>query len=418
MSTVLEDLLFNTLKLQPAECSGKVVVVTGAGRSIGEQVARAFAWLGAEVVIAELSTQGQRVADTICQAGGKALFVQTDVSDSASVNRLAQTVHHALGPVSILVNNAIRIADVLVVDMDEALWDSILAVNLRGTFLTSKTFLPDMLMRRDGAIINMVSTEAMPGLSAYIASKQGILGLSQSMALEVGPAGVKVIPFAPGMVDTPGIRGVSGSLAPRLGMIQDAFLNLSLYPAYEGLMPPEHAGAATAYLALRLASEFHGLAVTGYEVLERAGYLKPAAEMVAQIVDPLEEESPKVANRLIAADVVRQASAVGDIVAETAREFEKLPAFVRPLAWAGFKSKAGASLNDWQKMLASHQQDIAQLAQTLGPRLEKLVVYYQGVPAETARFTRDKVMLDEVSCLSQQRIQAIQELIRLLAGYS
>ena len=241
MSTVLEDLLFNSLKLQPAECSGKVVVVTGAGRGIGEQVARAFAWLGAEVVIAELSTQGQRVADTICQAGGKALFVQTDVSDSASVDRLAQTVHHALGPVSILVNNAIRIADVLVVDMDEALWDSILAVNLRGTFLTSKTFLPDMLMRRDGAIINMVSTEAMPGLSAYIASKQGILGLSQSMALEVGPAGVKVIPFAPGMVDTPGIRGVSGSLAPRLGMTQDAFLNLSLHPGYEGLMPPEHA---------------------------------------------------------------------------------------------------------------------------------------------------------------------------------
>src|SRR5450759_1644222 len=352
MSTVLEDLLFNSLKLQPAECSGKVVVVTGAGRSIGEQVARAFAWLGAEVVMAELSTPGQRVADTMCQAGGKALFVQTDVSDSASVDRLAQTVHHALGPVSILVNNAIRIADVLVVDMDEALWDSILAVNLRGTFLASKTFLPDMLMRRDGAIMNMVSTEAMPGLSAYIASKQGILGLSQSMALEVGPAGVKVIPFAPGMVDTPGIRGVSGSLAPRLGMTQDAFLNLSLHPGYKGLMPPEHAGAATAYLALRLASEFHGQAVTGYEVLERAGYLKPAAEMVAQIVDPLEEESPKVANRPIAADVVRQAIAVGNIVAETAREFDKLPAFVRPLAWAGFKSKAGASLNDWQKILA------------------------------------------------------------------
>jgi hypothetical protein len=99
-------------------------------------------------------------------------------------------------------------------------------------------------------------------------------------------------------------------------------------------------------LALRLASEFHGQAVTGYEVLERAGYLKPAAEMVAEIVDPLVEESPKVANRPIAADVVRQACAVGNIVAETAREFDKLPAFVRPLAWAGFKSKAGASLND------------------------------------------------------------------------
>jgi mevalonate kinase len=69
-------------------------------------------------------------------------------------------------------------------------------------------------------------------------------------------------------------------------------------------------------------------------------------------------------------------------------------------------------------MLASNQQDIAQLAKTLGPRLEKLVVYYQGVPAETARFTRDKAMLDEVSRLSQQRIQAIQELVRLLAGYS
>jgi len=131
-----------------------------------------------------------------------------------------------------------------------------------------------MLARKRGVILNMISAEAMPGLSAYIASKGGITGFSQSLALEVEGQGVRVIPFGPGMVDTPGIRNVAPELAPQLGIRTEQFLPMPLHPAFDGLMPAAYAGAATAYLVAKLADEFHGKIVTGYEVLERAGVIE------------------------------------------------------------------------------------------------------------------------------------------------
>ncbi|RPJ50908.1 MAG: SDR family oxidoreductase, partial [Chloroflexi bacterium] len=269
MNTDLSDLIFNVLHLTPNECAEKVIVVTGAGRGIGLQTARAFALLGGSVVIAEISEEGRQAEEAIRRAGGKALYIQTDVADSGSVRRLAGATRQAFGPADIVINNAIRIAFAPVVEMEENVWDQIIAVNLRGTFLVCKAFLPEMLARKSGLIVNMTSIP-MPGLSAYAASKQGILGFSQALAAEAGPTGVRVVPFIPGMVDTPGIHSVSDQLPAALGITKEQFQKFSMHSAYEGWMPPEHAGAATAYLALRMAEEFHGQQVTGYEVLERA----------------------------------------------------------------------------------------------------------------------------------------------------
>ncbi len=412
MNNDLQDILFNTFQFKADECNGKVVVVTGSGRGIGLQAARAFGLLGARVVIAERSEQGQQAADAICRSGGQALYVQTDVSNSASVRQLVETTHQVFGPADIVVNNAIRIAVAPVSEMDESLWDEILSVNLRGTFLISKAFLPDLLARKDGVILNMISTEAMPGLSAYIASKQAILGFTQSLALEVGSSGVKVIPFSPGMVDTPGIRGVAADLAPRLGMTQEQFLHISLHAAYDGFMPPEHAGAAAVYLALRLASAYHGQAVTGYEVLEQAGLLPSYTGLPAGAETAAPANHPSQTG---AKDIQRLADQLREVIAETAREFEKLPGFVRPIARSGFKGKSGASLEDWQKLLSAFQPDkVPQAAPGLIPRLEKLAHYYQGVPAETARFSKDKELLAEVQRISAERIALIQALAQAL----
>jgi NAD(P)-dependent dehydrogenase (short-subunit alcohol dehydrogenase family) len=372
------------------------------------------------VAIAELSETGRQVEAEIRQAGGTACYIQTDVSDGGDVRRLRETVSLVFGPADILVNNAIRITVAPAIEMDETTWDSILAVNLRGTFLACKAFLPEMLARGSGTILNMVSTEAMPGLSAYIASKQGIYGFSQSLAVEAGPGGINVIPFAPGMVDTPGIREISTRLVTHLGMTTELFLNLSMHPAYERLMPPEHAGAATVYLALRLAKEFHGQAVNGYEVLERAGFLKsPAADLPAAVSGA----AGRPVIRVSTDDLFRQIDGVIEILAETGHEFEKLPAFVRPLARSGFKGKAGMSLDDWRRALAGLKTTVQAALQTDSPpagllqaarglptRLEKLVSYYRGVPAETARFTRDREMLAQVARLSNERIEAVQRL--------
>lgn len=419
------------LGLPASEFAGQVVVVTGGGRGIGLEIVKAFARLGARVVIAELADSGLAAEETVRRRGGSALFVRTDVSDPRSVASLTEQTLKAFGPADILINNAIYIPVASVVDMEVEQWDRTLAVNLRGTFLTCKAFLPEMLAHRRGTLINMVSTDAMPGLAAYIASKQGIAGLSQTLAVEVAGQGVKVIPFAPGMVDTPGIRGVAGELAPRLGLSEDQFLGLSLHSAYEGLMPAEDAAAATVYLAARLAGEFHGQVVNGYEVLERAGILqKPDLPQYESPASPrpaptasVQQESDFLPSALAGSRELKA------ILEQTEAEFTRLPLFVRPLARGGFKSKAGQSLADWTRLADQFLQMLSKAApgEVIGPQwktaaaqiaagLPRLADYYRGVPAETARFTRDRAMLEEVARLTGERIGKINALAEALSN--
>jgi NAD(P)-dependent dehydrogenase (short-subunit alcohol dehydrogenase family) len=401
MTIDLASLLTHDLQLDAAACAGQVIVVTGAGRGIGFQTARAFALLGGKVVLAELSEEGRAAERQIRADGGEALYVQTDVASAEAVTRLANITHDRYGAVDVLINNAIYICESAVAEMSLELWDQTIAVNLRGTFLTCQTFLPDMLARRRGTILNLISTEAMPGLAAYIASKQGIAGFSQSLAQEVGAAGVRVIPFGPGMVDTPGIRSVAEGLAPRLGLQLDQFLNFSLHPAYEGLMPAEHAGAAAVYLTLRLADEFHGQAVNGYEVLERAGLLRSP-----MTVPPVVEVTTQT-HAIEQIDLIRQ---LARMLTETEAEFNRLPIFVRPMARQGFKNKCGQSLADWQRLLAKMETNPADRPNDLSERLEKLARYYRDVPKETARFTRDADLLRQVAEVCSQRLIVIHQL--------
>lgn len=402
MTIDLYHLLVTSMKLNPDAFADQVILVTGAGRGIGYHTARAFALLGGKLVLAELSEDGKTAEQSIREEGGTALFIQTDVSNPESVNHLLDRVHQAYGQVDVLVNNAIFIRQARVLDLSVALWDRTMAVNLRGTFLTCRAFLPEMLAKNKGVILNMISTDAMPGLSAYIASKAGITAFSQSLALELEGTGVRVIPFGPGMVDTPGIRSVASGLAPQLDLTESQFLNLSLHADYDGLMPPEHAGAAAAYLAVHLVDEFHGQVVNGYEILERAGILQPSNVSLPDI------HALNMNSDASTQDLFMKLSL---ILAETEQEFAKLPAFVRPMAKGGFKNKTGLTLPDWQRLVASLVIGDTPAPANFVERLAALANYFREVPKETSRFTKDQATLQMVAETAQSRLEVLQDLM-------
>jgi 3-oxoacyl-[acyl-carrier protein] reductase len=187
---------------------GRVAVITGAASGIGAGIAIAFAREGADVVVADLTdpAAATSVLDAVESLGRRSLFVQTDVGSEDSVAHLARRVSETFPVVDILVNNAGIFTEALVESMTVEEWDRVVTTNLRGTFLCTRAFLPGMLDRRDGRIINIASQLGQIGGSAvahYAASKAGIIGLTKSLAREVSQRGVLVNAIAPGPIETP-----------------------------------------------------------------------------------------------------------------------------------------------------------------------------------------------------------------------
>jgi NAD(P)-dependent dehydrogenase (short-subunit alcohol dehydrogenase family) len=184
----------------------QVAIVTGAGRGIGRAVALAFSREGAVVALAaRTASELETVAAQIKGRSGRALAVPTDVTGEASVGALVERVLAEFGKVEILVTAAGLATFAPLVDTKPEDWDRMMAVNLRGVFLACRAVLPAMMRQRRGTIINIASIaakRAIPGGAAYAASKHAVLGLSQVLAEEMRPHGVRVGALCPGAVDT------------------------------------------------------------------------------------------------------------------------------------------------------------------------------------------------------------------------
>jgi len=186
----------------------RVAVVTGGGSGIGRATALALAAGGARVAVADLALPA--VAASVVQIreyGGVAEAVQADVADPASVRSLVETVHKALGPVGILVNNAGIGPTTPFLDLTLEEWNHVLAVNLTGAFLCAQAVLPDMIDNRWGRIVNMASLAGQVGGiivgAHYAASKGGLLALTKTLARIGARHGITANAIAPGTVDTP-----------------------------------------------------------------------------------------------------------------------------------------------------------------------------------------------------------------------
>jgi NAD(P)-dependent dehydrogenase (short-subunit alcohol dehydrogenase family) len=191
-----------------AEFDGKVALVTGSSSGIGRATALAFAERGAAVALASRrAAESEALARQIVEAGGRALFVQTDVSKSAEVKTLVARTVETFGGLDYAFNNAgiEGTAFVPVHEYSEDTWDEVIAINLTGVFHCMKHELPPILARK-GAIVNMASVAGLTGTvmgAAYSASKHGVVGMTRSAAREYAPAGVRINAVAPAVIFTP-----------------------------------------------------------------------------------------------------------------------------------------------------------------------------------------------------------------------
>ena len=243
------------------EFDGKVALVTGGSSGIGKATALAFARAGANVVIASRRvTEGEQTVHEICERGGDAIFVKTDISKASEVEGLMNQTIEFYGRLDYACNNAGTFVMGQLFELSEEEWDRTINANLKGIWLSLKYQIPIMLQQKRGVIINMASMSAIignPGVSIYSASKGGVVALTQSAAIEYAAFGIRINAISPGVISTPMVNDIP---TPLLEDIQ------SKHPIGR-LGKPEEIANAVVWLCSDKASF-----VTGHNMVIDGGY--------------------------------------------------------------------------------------------------------------------------------------------------
>lgn len=187
--------------------SGRTIVITGAARGVGRAIAVACARHGARLILADiLEDQGRRTAEEIAASGAQVRFAPLDLEDPDSIERFGRDISEAEGSIHGLVNNAAiatNVGGAAFESIDMNLWDRVMRVNIRGTWLVTRAMSPLFRAGEHGRIVNLASDTALwgpPRLLAYVASKGAVISMTRSLARELGPRGIGIVAIAPGLM--------------------------------------------------------------------------------------------------------------------------------------------------------------------------------------------------------------------------
>jgi NAD(P)-dependent dehydrogenase (short-subunit alcohol dehydrogenase family) len=249
------------------------VLVTGAGTGIGAAIATACAKAGARVSLAGRRRDPLAALQASLGPDRAHAVADFDVTDADKVRAGAAAARRAFGPIDVLVNNAGEATSAPFVKTDLAMWNKVLAVNLTGAYLVTKEIVPDMIDKRAGRVINIASTAGLVGyayVSAYVAAKHGVIGLTRSLALEFSRAGITVNAICPGYTETPMFeQAVANIVAKTKRSADDARATLAASNPQGRVITPQEVAETVLWLASPASQSITGqaIALAGGEVM-------------------------------------------------------------------------------------------------------------------------------------------------------
>ncbi len=278
--------LIDRLGLKPDTFAGRVAVVTGAARGIGEQVARGLAHLGAHVIILDILDEGEKTAERIKGNARNVEFAQVDLRDIDALERFQSEILRTHDGVDILVNNASKMHYEHFQEASIDVWSDLHNTTARASAFLIQKFLPGMLAKADGVICNTMGVDVHSHGAHFAAAMAAQKSMVLSLAGEIGnDTGVSIFGFAPGVVDTPLVRNLASVMPKYRGITLEEYIEKFVRnPGYEGLMPAEHCDASYVY-CLANARAYQGQIADAFHPLINHG-----------IIDAAEEEEPPQAS--------------------------------------------------------------------------------------------------------------------------
>jgi NAD(P)-dependent dehydrogenase (short-subunit alcohol dehydrogenase family) len=387
-----------------------VAVVTGAGRGIGFEAARALIWLGAKVAIAEIyERNGKASVDNLEKefGNGSVMFVKTDVGNDKDVEKLADEVLKKWGKVDSVLNNATVFPIGPVKDTPVEKWDFSYRVNLRGPVLLARAFLPDMMEGKHGAFVCVSSSGAAAYMGAYEVFKTAQVELASTIAAEVEGTGVYAFTIGPGTVRTPGFIDGGGQVASYMHKTLDELLEMN--KNFE--ISPEAAGVGFA-ASIALASKYHGQETSSIQVLREIGIVLGNQETdqstntkTASVTAPVSTSDPDELYKQILKTYTEQSEG-----------WKKRGLFERQWIVRDFKKNTGLSIDEMLSALKNVGNNLKgqPASSSSAETLKKIAAYYEHQREQLKGFEKDPVKLQKNSAIIDGWISEISALLNAL----